>query len=99
LARTLVAVALVVVLLFGGWLVAGTMRADGLARDYFLAHHRSSTVAHVTIDAESPSIPPFWSVQISGDVIEPGQSSVTYRSYMRLLVEPISGFVVSNGAG
>jgi hypothetical protein len=99
LARALVAVAIVDALLFGGWLVAGNLRAGGLARDYFLAQHGTSTVVNVTIDAESPWIPPFWSVRISGDVVEPGQSSVTYRSHMWLLVEPVSGFVVVNGAG
>jgi len=99
LARTLVGVAFVIALLFGSSLLAGNLRADSLARDYFLAHHGSSTVVSVTIDAESPWIPPFWSVQISGNVIEPGRSSVTYRSHMWLLVEPISGLVVFNGAG
>ena len=99
LARTLVGVAIVIALLFGSSLLAGNLRADSLTRDYFLAHHGSSTVVNVTIDAESPWIPPFWSVQISGDVIEPGGSSVTYRSHMWLLVEPISGLVVSNGGG
>jgi hypothetical protein len=99
LARTLVAVAVVIALLFGSSLLAGNLRADSIARDYFIAHHGSSTVANVTIDAESQWIPPFWSVRISGDVIEPGGSSVTYRSQMQLLVEPISGLVVFNGAG
>lgn len=99
LGRLLIAGALVVALLFGGWIVAGNMRVGGLARDYFLAHHGNSSVVNVTIDAQSPWVPPFWSVRVSGDVVEPGASSAAYRSYMWLLVEPATGSVVPNGAG
>jgi hypothetical protein len=97
--RYFVAGALIVALLFGGWLVTGNMRADGLARAYFLDRRVGTTVANVTIDAESPWVPPFWSVRISGDVIESGGSNVAYRSYMWLLIEPFTGSVVFNGAG
>jgi hypothetical protein len=99
LARGLLAAAVVIAVLFAGWLVAGNLRTNGLAREYFLAHHGDSTVSNVTIDAESPWMPPFWSVRISGDVTEPGSAPVAYRSYMWLLIEPITGSVVLNGAG
>ena len=99
LSRILVAGLVVISLLCGSWLVAGNARVGGFARDYFLAHQGTSTVVNLTIDAESPWVPPFWSVRISGDVVEQDGSSAVYRSYMWLLVEPATGLVVSNGAG
>jgi hypothetical protein len=80
LGRTLVASAVVTALLFGGWLFTGNVRVGGLARDYFLTHHGNSTVVNVTIDAESPWIPPFWTVRIGGDVIEKGSVRSTDRT-------------------
>jgi hypothetical protein len=53
----------------------------------------------MTIDAASPGLPPFWEVNISGDVIEAGATTPAYRSNMRLWIEPLSGFVLENGAG
>jgi hypothetical protein len=98
-ARILLGIVVIIALLAGGWLLAGTARVDGLARDYFVAHQGGLTVANVTIDATSLSTPPFWSVQISGDIIAPGPSSVPYRDHMWLRVEPISGTVTLAGPG
>jgi hypothetical protein len=47
----------------------------------------------------SPVVPPFWSVSISGDVIQPGQTRPVYRSYMNVWVEPITGWVILMNAG
>jgi len=99
MARILIGLAVVIILLSGGWLLAGNLRVDGLAYDYFVAHQGGLTVANVTIDAAAPSIPPFWSVQISGDIIAPGPSAVPYRAHMWLRVEPLSGSVALAGPG
>ena len=99
LGRASIVGAVVTALLLAGWLAAGNSRASGLARDYFLAHHGSSTIQNITIYAESPWMPPFWSVRISGDVLEQGGSTTAYRSQMWLLIEPATGSVVEDGAG
>jgi len=83
----------------GVWLIAGFLRADAVARDYFAHAHGGATVANVHSDAMTPGVPPFWQVQVRGDVIEPGRIGPAYQSSMRLWVEPITGFVVVMGAG
>jgi hypothetical protein len=93
------AAAAVVGLLLVAWITAGFLRADAVARDYFAHAHGSATVANVQSDAMTPGVPPFWQVQIRGDVIEPGRSGPAYQSSMRLWVEPITGFVIVMGAG
>jgi hypothetical protein len=98
-ARILVAAVVVLAVLFGSWLIAGNLRVASLARDYFEHSHGTGTVTNVTIDAMSPGVPPFWEVRISGDVIEAGATTPVYRLYMRLWVEPISGYIFVNGAG
>jgi hypothetical protein len=89
----------VLAVLFAGWLAAGDLRAESLARDYFAHAHEAGTVTNVTVDAVSPGLPPFWGVKISGDVTEAGATTPAYRSTMRLWIEPLSGFVPENGAG
>ena len=97
--RILIGAAVVLAVLFASWLFAGNLRAESLARDYFEHSHGTGTVTNVTIDAVSPGVPPFWEVRISGDVIEAGATTPVYRLYMRLWVEPISGYIFVNGAG
>jgi hypothetical protein len=80
------------------WLLMGLLRADLVARDYFAQIHEGQTVTNVETHL-SPTIPPFWSVSIDGDVIQPGQTSPIYRSHMNVWVEPISGWVIMAGAG
>lgn len=98
-ARILVAMSLVIAVVSGGWLLAGDLRAESLARDYFSHAHGAATVANVSVESVSPAIPPFWAVRIGGDVIEAGTTTPAYRSYMTLWVEPFTGFVFVNGAG
>jgi hypothetical protein len=99
IARILVGCAVVLAVLFAGWLAAGDLRAESLARDYFAHAHGTGTVTNVTVDAVAPGLPPFWEVKISGDVTEAGATTPAYRSNMRLWIEPLSGFVLENGAG
>jgi len=54
------------------WLVAGNLRAEALARDYFAHAHGGASVANVEVDGVAPALPPFWQVEVRGDVIEPG---------------------------
>jgi hypothetical protein len=90
---------LTVVAILACWFAAGLLRADGAARGFFAdAHGAGVTVARVTVDGLIP-VPPFWAVTISGDVIEAGQTSPSYRSYMILLVEPLSGWGAVLGSG
>ena len=81
------------------WLVAGNLRAEALARDYFAHAHGGASVANVEVDGVAPALPPFWQVEVRGDVIEPGRPGSAYESAMRLWVEPITGFVLAMGAG
>ena len=97
--RSLRAVAVIVGLLLVAWIVAGFLRADTVARDYFAHAHVGATVANVQSDGMTPGVPPFWQVQISGDVTEAGRAGPAYQSSMRLWVEPITGFVIVMGAG
>jgi hypothetical protein len=97
--RWLGTVAAVVGLLLVAWIVAGLLRADTVARDYFAHAHGDATVANVESDGMTPGVPPFWQVQIRGDVIESGRAGPAYQSSMRLWVEPITGFVIVMGSG
>ena len=91
---------LAVALLLAIWLAAGLFRAETVARDYFAAEHgEGATVADVHVEGSGPAIPPFWSVTISGDVIEADKTTPAYRSAMILWVEPITGWVLVTGAG
>jgi hypothetical protein len=95
--RIVLAIALVAVLLATSWFAAGNLRASSLARDYFLHAHAAAAVTDVVVESESPWVPPFWQVRVSGTVTEAGGAG--YVSAMWLLVEPISGVVLQNGAG
>jgi hypothetical protein len=81
------------------WLGAGNLRAEAVARDYFSHAHGGASVANVEVDGVTLALPPFWQVEIHGDVIEPGRTGSAYESAMRLWVEPVSGFVLAMGAG
>jgi hypothetical protein len=91
---------LVIVVVLAVWLAAGALRAETVARDYFVtAHGSGATVAGVQVEGSGPAVPPFWSVTLSGDVIETGKTTPSYRSAMILWVEPITGWVIVTGAG
>lgn len=96
-----VRVALAIVgLLLVAWVALGVFRSESVARSYFAtAHGGGATVANVTIDSTGPAIPPFWSVSISGDVVQAGQTTPVYRSHLILWVEPLSGWVLVNAGG
>lgn len=91
-ALTILAVVLIV------WLLAGLLRGDLAARDWFARIHDGQTVTNVETQL-GPALPPFWSVSIGGDVTQPGQTSPAYRSQMTIWVEPISGWVIQLNAG
>lgn len=99
LALKLIRGAALVSAFLGVWLIVGLLRAEAVARDYYAHAHGSATVANVQSDGMAPGFPPFWQVQIHGDVIEAGRTSPSYESSMRLWVEPITGFVIVMGAG
>jgi hypothetical protein len=80
------------------WLLMGLLRADLVARGYFTRIHDGQTVTNVETQL-SPVIPPFWSVSIDGDVVQPGQTGPVYRSHMNIWVEPITGWVILMNAG
>jgi hypothetical protein len=82
------------------WLVIGVLRAEPVARDYFAhAHGEGATVENVEVMTVTPVIPPFWAVNISGEVIEAGRTAPGYISAMWLWIEPITGWVLVFGAG
>ncbi len=78
------------------WIAAGLLRAPGIARDYLAAMERPKQVSGVSTGL-GLAIPPFWSVQVRGTVTE--SSGASYRSAMILWVEPVTGFVLTVGAG
>jgi hypothetical protein len=90
----------IVGLLLAAWVALGVLRAESVARAYFAAAHGGgATLANVTIEGSGPAIPPFWSVRISGDVVETGQTTPVYRSHLILWVEPLSGWALVNAGG
>ncbi len=85
------------------WLTLGGLRSQLVARDYFTgAHGAGATVVDVSILNVRPGIGPWglpvWSVEITGDVIEPG-SAGGRPSGMWLDVEPITGSVFIRASG
>ena len=85
-------VAVVLVVVLTGWLGIGFLRAEAVARDYF-AHSAGarSTVVDVQVRTVAPAIPPFWAVNITGEVIEGGGTGPGYTSAVWLWVEPVTG--------
>ena len=84
----------------GVWLVAGFVRAPAVARDWLVGQDRDGQRSvNVATEFVAPVVPPFWLVNIHGDVIEAGGTSPVYTSYQLLLVEPITGFVLVFGRG
>lgn len=80
------------------WIVLGFVRAPAIARDYFDSTHGSAKATGVEVRLQ-PAIPPFFGVEIHGNVIEPGASGPGYISAMILWVEPVTGWVVVMGQG
>jgi hypothetical protein len=98
--NALARVAVVLVVVLAGWFVIGFLRADAVARDYFAhAAGPGSKVVHVEILTLAPAIPPFWAVNIRGEVREAGAAGSRYTSAMWLWVEPITGWVLILGQG
>lgn len=93
-------VAAVLVVVLTGCLVIGFLRAEADARDYF-AHTvgAQSSVVDVQVLTVAPAIPPFWAVNITGEVIEGGGTGPGYTSAMWLWVEPVTGWVLVFGRG
>jgi len=90
----------VVLVLAGAWVMFGIVRAETAARAWFAsAHGLGATVSHVEVTGVGPAIPPFWHVTISGEVIEAGRTSPSYRSYMSVWIEPVTGFGFADGSG
>lgn len=93
-------VGLVLVVVLVSWLAAGVLRAEAGAHDYFArAHGAGGTIIGVEIHAVVPAIPPFWAVNISGEVMEAGAIGPGYISAMWLWVEPLTGWVIVLAAG
>jgi hypothetical protein len=81
------------------WIVLGFVRAPAVARAYWTS--RQGTGAQL-LDVEAnlqPAIPPFWGVEIHGEVVEAGQHPPGYISAMILWIEPLTGWVLVMGAG
>lgn len=89
-------VGVIIALAVAGWVVAGFLRAPALARDYLEHLERPKQLSGVTMTL-GPAIPPFWSVHVEATVTEP--TGTSYTSARILWVEPISGLVLSLGAG
>ncbi len=97
---TLTRVAVVLVVVVAGWLVVGFLRAESVARNYFAhAAGAGSKVTNVEVLTLAPAIPPFWAVNISGEVHEAGATGPGYTSAMWLWVEPITGWILILGQG
>jgi hypothetical protein len=79
------------------WIGLGFVRAPGVARSYFARAHGSAAQLMGVEARLQPAIPPFWGVEIHGDVMEAG--GARYPSAMMLWVEPVSGWVVVMGSG
>ena len=90
----------VLVVALAAWLVIGVLRAEPVARAYFArAHGEGATVENVQVMTVAPAIPPFWAVNISGEVIEAGRTAPGYISAMWLWIEPVTGWVLVFWAG
>ena len=77
----------VIAVVLAVWVGLGSLRATTIARAYFAqAHGPGATVANVQIEGAGPAIPPFWSVTISGHVIEAGSTTPAYQSHVILWV-------------
>lgn len=96
--RRRVAIGVAVVALV--WVLGGVLRAGPAARDWFVGQQGGSAhVRNVTVDGVLPAVPPFWNVSISGDVVQPGNTSPSYRSYMVVWIEPFTGWVFLLASG
>ena len=83
----------------GGWLALGLLRTETVAREYYAgANGFGATLVNVEASLQ-PAIPPFWSVEIHGEVIEVGKTPPGYISAMILWVAPLTGWVIVMGAG
>jgi hypothetical protein len=92
--------AVVLVVVLAGWIVVGFLRAEAVARNYFAhAAGAGSKVVDVEVLTLAPAIPPFWAVNISGEVREAGAAGPGYTSAMWLWVEPVTGWILVLGQG
>lgn len=80
------------------WVALGFGRATTIARSYFDSTHDGANAVNVEARLQ-PAVPPFWGVEIHGNIIEAGASGPGYISAMILWVEPISGWVLVMGQG
>ena len=93
-------VAIVIVVVAIVWILGGAVRAGPAARDWFAGHHGSgASLVNVEVDGVSPAIPLFWRVTISGDVVEAGNTSPSYRPHMILWIEPFTGWPILRASG
>jgi hypothetical protein len=79
--------------------VLGSLRAEPIARDYFIRAHAQDTLANVKVEHVRVAWPPFWEVEVSADVMEPGSTTVAYVGAMRIWVEPITGYAFVDEQG
>jgi anti-sigma factor RsiW len=91
---------MVLVIVLAGWLGIGLLRAEAVARSYFArAAGAGSRVVDVEVRTLAPAVPPFWAVNISGEVLEAGAAGPGYTSAMWLWVEPVTGWIMVFGKG
>jgi len=92
-------IVLTLLLIVALWIVLGFTRASSVARDYY-AGAQSIGARVVNVEANlQPAVPPFWGVEIHGEVIEAGKTAPGYISAMILWVEPLTGWVIVMGRG
>ena len=92
-------IAIVVAMVAIVWVLGGVLRAGPAARDWFAQQQGGDSVINVTVDSVLPAVPPFWNVAISGDVVQPGSTSPSYRSYMVVWIEPFTGWAIRLASG
>jgi hypothetical protein len=78
------------------WVAVGFLRAPGIAQAYIAQMERPKQVSQVSTMV-GPAIPPFWAVEVQARVTE--ATGTSYTSARILWVEPITGFVLTMGAG
>jgi hypothetical protein len=89
------------VIVVGLWLAFGFVRAPAVARDWLARQYivHGQAVVNVAAKTAVPLVPPFWLVDVRGDVIEAGGTAPVYTSAQLLMVEPITGTVLVFGQG
>jgi hypothetical protein len=81
------------------WIALGFVRAPAVARDYWASRQGAGAqLLNVEVKLQL-AMPPFWGVEIHGNVVEAGQDPPGYTSAMVLWIEPLTGWVILVGAG